>query len=301
MPACPSCRRPVAMARPRCIYCGAALDAGLLAELRPPEPEPPPAAAAARTLVVAAVDGADPARLAAALELRAYEAQQRSRRGGLQLVRVGDAAAADAVAARLKAAGVQAWTLAEEQLRAAGAPLPARGGRLDGERLLLRTGDGELPVEAARLLLIVRGPIAREYQPEEERRVRRLRQLRIATLEAGYRYHLHRRDDPRPVEMDPAEFAFEPRGASASGQREMASWLEVAGRGVEVDDGFRREPPALAPAAPEPGALPAAFGAQPARGPRALRAEAGRLVLDNVAQFRFYSAWRGAVERLRRG
>jgi hypothetical protein len=63
-----------------------------------------------------------------------------------------------------------------------------------------------------------------------------------------------------------------------------------------VDDGFRWLPPALAPAAPgahggtRPG-LPAPTG----RGARE-----GALVLDNLAQFRFYSAWRAAVERLRR-
>jgi hypothetical protein len=59
-----------------------------------------------------------------------------------------------------------------------------------------------------------------------------------------------------------------------------------------VDDAFRRLPPALAPAPPAGGRL-ARAGETPREGaPK----EGG--VLDNLAQFRFYSAWRGAAERL---
>ena len=60
---------------------------------------------------------------------------------------------------------------------------------------------------------------------------------------------------------------------------------------MPVDDGFRRISPALAPAAPAAGAA--------ARLEDALRTSAARppAILDNLAQFRFYSAWRGAVER----
>jgi hypothetical protein len=61
-----------------------------------------------------------------------------------------------------------------------------------------------------------------------------------------------------------------------------------------VDDEFRRLPPALAPAAPSGGALGMV---ETLRAPRASDAP---LVLDNLAQFRFYSAWRGLVERQRR-
>ena len=37
--------------------------------------------------------------------------------------------------------------------------------------------------------------------------------VRTATLEAGYRIHLHRRDDPRPARAGPGAFDVRPRGA----------------------------------------------------------------------------------------
>jgi hypothetical protein len=71
---------------------------------------------------------------------------------------------------------------------------------------------------------------------------------------------------------------------------EIAGWMAALGTTVPVDDGFRRLAPALAPAAPDAGAA--------ARLQDALRgADRTAAILDNLAQFRFYSAWRGAVER----
>jgi hypothetical protein len=67
---------------------------------------------------------------------------------------------------------------------------------------------------------------------------------------------------------------------------------------VPTDDHFRRLPPALGAASPEAGgALGAAAGLSGARG----RHKDAPQILDNLAQFRRYSAWRGAVERRRRG
>ena len=51
----------------------------------------------------------------------------------------------------------------------------------------VRTGEGAVRVEASRLLLVVRGPIARQYQTSQE-----VKRTRIATLEAEIR-HLHAR------------------------------------------------------------------------------------------------------------
>jgi hypothetical protein len=67
--------------------------------------------------------------------------------------------------------------------------------------------------------------------------------------------------------------------------------------GSLADDGFRRLPPALAPTTEEPDAgLAGAARPRPRRGRDAL----APVILDNLAQFRFYSAWRGAIERRRR-
>jgi hypothetical protein len=63
-----------------------------------------------------------------------------------------------------------------------------------------------------------------------------------------------------------------------------------------LDGGFRRVPPALGPAEPEPrGAVAAAGTLGFASRPQGK--QEGPVVLDNVAQFRFYSGWRAAVQR----
>ena len=65
-----------------------------------------------------------------------------------------------------------------------------------------------------------------------------------------------------------------------------------------MDDGFKWVPPALAPSVPEATGILASAEAL-ARTARRRREEAPAL-LDNVKQFRFYSAWRACVERRRR-
>jgi hypothetical protein len=111
--------------------------------------------------------------------------------------------------------------------------------------------------------------------------------------------HVHRTCETRPVEIDAANFEFGTT-CTRSTRLEIDAWLgEVAG-GSPRDDGFRRLPPALGPAEPEPkGALAAAGSLGLASRRRKDAAEEGSLVLDNAEQFRFYSGWRAAVERRR--
>jgi hypothetical protein len=140
--------------------------------------------------------------------------------------------------------------------------------------------------------LVVRGPIVREYQPLAEVGRNQIKLPGTATLEAGYRIHLHRRGDPRPVELDPAAFSF-PKDPGSS-LLQLLDWVRAAAAGATVDDGFRREPPALAPARP-----PAAGDSGSSLLVRGSRGGSGGppLVLDNLEQFRFYSGWRAAVAR----
>ena len=237
-------------------------------------------------LVVVALDGVDPARMPAAFGISPYEARQWARRGGYHLQRVAAAADAAAYRERLAAEGIAAFTFDEATVRAAAEPEPALGGRFDGQALGVRTPGGSIAVTAADLLLVVKGPITREHLPRES-----LRWARTATLDPGFRFHLHRRDQPRPVEIDPATFDLGAHRARESSLLEIAGWITALAAAMPVDDGFRRITPALSPAAPATG--PAA------RLEDALRSGAARppTVLDNVAQFRFYSAWRGATER----
>ena len=195
------------------------------------------------------------------------------------------------------------WLVPESEARIR--PLRAVGGALTPAGLLLRTEEGSLQVAAGELLLLVSGPITRERRASAARP-----KVATATLEQSWCVHLHRRADPHPLEIDAS--SFEPGFAAAgSTQLELRAWLEVIGQGVLRDDAFRLLAPALAPAeAPTRGALAAVESLRPGgRNPAAVTAESPlrppawatdvRVVLDNLAQFRFYSGWRSAVERLR--
>ena len=295
---CPSCGRPVAVARASCLYCGAALpqEAVARAEAQTREvlavPAGPWAADAPappdRGYVVLDLDGAEAVALVEALGLSAYEAGQRVRGGGLHLHRVAPRAEAEAEQGRLTGAGLLAWVIPEAELRAA-APLIVLGGTAEGG-LRFRHDEGEIAVEAPGMLLVVRGPIARERTPSAE-----IRRQRLASPEPGYRFHLHRRDDPRPLELDPEDFDFGPAGPVAgSSMLELSGWVAGLAEGLMVDDRFRRLPPVFAPAAPERRSLRDALTTRVRTGP-----EAEAPLLDNLGQFRAYSGWRAAVERRR--
>ena len=302
---CPRCARPVAMAQPRCVYCGAALPAdavaaaaaateALEAQARLPNAAGGLAGAAAeapeapRTLVILDLAGADAARVAAATGVSAYEAGQWGRRGRDHLLRIVPTSDAAREADALKSRGLAVTLLDEEEVRAARPVVVARGGPSDGG-LALRGDEGEVRVAAGEVLLVVKGPIAREYQSAPQS----LKRTRTAALDAGYRYHLHRRDHPRPVELDPAAFDFGKESGVTSSVREMADWVTRLFPAAPTDDTFRLVPPALAPADSDATAsLRALAGGAPG---------AARAVLDNLAQFRFHSGWRAALARRRAG
>jgi hypothetical protein len=292
--ACPSCGRPLALARPACLYCGAALPAAVVQEAarlaqaaQAAAPMEPALAGPPRSLLVVDLAGADVQAVAGALAVSAFEAAQRARRPGWQLHRIVAAEDAAGEAERMGRAGIRVRVLPETEVRAASRPLPVVGGSLADDGLHLRAGAGPpVTARAQDLLLVVRGPITREYLPAA-----RFRRVRTATLEPGHRFHLHRRDDPRPLELDPASFDFGPTLAESS-LLLLSSWIETAAAGVPVDDGFRREAPALAPAAPAADGVAAALGSAGQR-----RGQDEPQVLDNLEQFRFYSAWHACVLR----
>jgi len=280
----------VALARATCLYCGATLPAesvgaatetaGVVRARTGAVTRAAGAEAAERHLLILDVQGQTAQGIGRALDLLPFEALMRLRLGGLQLHRAGDQGELRAEARRLEDSGLAVFLIPEAEARAPA--LLATGGRSEGGGLRLRSDEGSLEIAAADLLLIVRGPIRREYQAREPDR----KKPHLASLEDGYRFHLHRRMDSRPVELDPASFAF---GAEApltgSSLLELRGWLAGLGEGVPVDDGFPRLPPAL--------------GTAKAEGDLATRPPSAPLVLDNLAQFRFYSGWRAAIERRR--
>jgi len=294
------------MARPLCLYCGKPLPAAVIAEaarqaeaataataaataspaVAPAAPAGPP-----RSLLVVDYDGLDGAAVAAALGVPVFEIAQRVRRGGWQLQRIAPAEEAARESERLGQAGLRVLVLPEAEVRGAARPLLVGGGFWDGQGLTVRTETGPLRAPTGSVILVVRGPITREYPPAYPAGAG-LKRVRTATLEPGYKFHLHRADEPRPLELDPAAFDFGVDSLTESSLLLLSAWVEKLAAGAPVDDRFRREPPALAPAAPEASGITMALGTS---GPR--RKSEDVLTLDNLEQFRFYSAWRAAVSR----
>lgn len=304
MAACPCCQRPVALARSRCLYCGRELPAEILAAVADAAeaseawaegvaPEPPPPEAD-RVLLILDLEGAEPLLVARALGLSAYEAAQRIRRRGPQLHRIAPPEEAAREVDRLAAEGLRVTRVPGTEARAGSQPLVATGGRREEGALDLRCEEGGVRLTPGDVLLVVKGHISREYQPSPEGR-----RVRTATLEAGFRVHVHRYGDVRPVELDPGSFDFGERGATGSSLFRLVSWVEGLYPGAPVDDGFRLLPPALGIAAATRGIVGAAETVSGKAEPRSASSSKtmGPVILDNLQQFRFYSSWRAAVER----
>jgi hypothetical protein len=288
---CPTCGRPAQAGRSSCLYCGAALGAAPQAKAAATarsaaQHAPTPA----RTLLVLDLGKAEPARLARALGVSAFEARLWKRRGGYRLHRIADSREAAEEARRLTGLEVPVLSLDEGEVRAAAQPLLALGGGWGADGLEVRTAGGRLRVSADDLLAVVEGPIARERQAGAE-----VRRVRSARPEPGFRIHLHRRSEPPPVELDPEAFAFGP-GVQGSALLQLGEWVGLLARGRPRDDGFRHLPPALGAAE-----IPSEDAARAVRalGSGSARSSKEALLLDNVAQFRFYSAWRATLERRR--
>jgi hypothetical protein len=248
-----------------------------------------------RTLLILELGNADPGVVAEALGLAVFDAQQRVRRGGPELHGARGSTAAREEAHRLESLGLRVTTVPEAEVRLALEPVAALGGALEQGGLQLRTEHGELGVSAAELLLIVRGAITRELQPTATKP----RQVKTASPAPGYLFQMHRREELRPVEIDADAFEIGgPRQHASSSLLELNAWVARLAEQVAVDDGFKRLSPALAPSDVSAGTT--AVAGVLGRRPRSPRRDDEPLILDNTAQFRFYSGWRSALERRRR-
>ncbi len=287
MAACPECGRPVAVAGASCLYCGGAL--GEIRDALTTPPQEPAPEEQQRSLVVLDLENVDALRLSDAFQLPAAETAQWVRRGGFRLT-TATASPSEATleVERLAGLGLRAVALDGERLARARTPLEAQGARYADGRLHLRHEAGSLALGAEDVALLVKGPIRREYQASTERR-----RFRLATLEQGYLFHLHLVQEIRPVELDPYAIEFDEGAAPGSSQLRVSGWIGQLGQDWPVDDGFRFLPPALGLEKPTSGLLQVAAAIRGAK-------DGGSQVLDNVGQFRFFSAWRGLVERERR-
>jgi hypothetical protein len=197
---------------------------------------------------------------------------------------------AEAEAERLRALGALPLLVPEAEVRVR--PLLCLAGERQPNGLLLRTEQGAVTLARGEAFLVVSGPITREYQPTAERR-----RIATARLEEGFRFHVHRRDADRPLELDALnlELGF---AASGSVRLEIQAWLDAVAGDATRDSGFARLPPVLGPAEPDPKGALAAAGSL-AASTRGGAGESRPVVLDNVAQFRFYSGCLAAVGRRR--
>src|SRR5262245_29661317 len=200
MALCPSCNRPVAMARPRCLYCGAALPAEAVGEAAqgaaaagspmagtlsaPSAGEAAPAVARA-LLILDLTAGGDQEALARALGLPLFEAGQCVLRGGYQVHKLDAVAEVEKERDVLAAEGVHVLVVPEAEARRP--PVLVVGGGHESEGFRFRTEVGPLEVAARDVALVVKGPITREYQAV----LRKRNKVTTATLEGGYRIHLH--------------------------------------------------------------------------------------------------------------
>jgi hypothetical protein len=290
MASCPACGRNVAVARAECLYCGAPLGSAPAAARSEPAPAAAGPAPAQRVLVLLDLEGTEPAALAEALAVSHYEATLLARRGGLHLVRALDPADAATEAEGLRARGAHPWLVPEAEVRTP--PLVCLAGERQGTQLVLRTTEAPVTLARGDAFLVVRGSITREYQPTAERR-----RIDTARLAEGFRVQIHRLAEPRALEIDALNFEV---GFAASGsvRLEIEAWLDAVVGDVPRDDAFSHLGPVLGLAAPEPGGVLAAAGTL-AAATRGGTGESRSVVLDNLAQFRFYSGCLAAVRRRR--
>ncbi len=179
----------MAVARARCLYCGAELPVELVptapseASFGTPQGSAgpvPDGASLTRVLIVLDLASAPTERLGEALGMSAYEADLLTRRGGFHLHRILGEELAEDEAERLRAAGLKVDLLPESEVRTL--PLRALGGERGEGLLELRTEEGPLTLRRREILLVVRGSITRQFQPTY-----RKRRVDITSLEDGFR------------------------------------------------------------------------------------------------------------------
>lgn len=234
-------------------------------------------------MIVIGYDGAQTEDVERALELSAFDAQQRLRRGGWQLHRIADESTADVEADRLRESGLDLLIIPEDEVNAALEPIVAVGGRASSDGVVLRTPASRRLV-GSELLLIVTGPIQREQAPDPDRK-----RPQLGPFEPGFRVQFHVRDEIVPIELDPASFVFDSAAEVTASLLEVRGWIPRLSPPAPVDDDFKHASPALAPTA-EPEPILNSLGRRRER-------DAQPVMLDNLRQFRLYSGLRAAIKR----
>jgi hypothetical protein len=291
---CGACGRAIAAALPHCLYCGAALP-----ERPAPPVETPDAEADTGAMLVVIDTTAGERALVAALGLSAAEAGVRCRRGRYQLYRILPGDEAEFEAQSLGHHGIASLLLPEIEVRRASRPLVARGGDPQAGLFWLESRSQTARVEPGEALALLWGSIRREQPRQYTGPMRDQRRAAGGSVQEEDFYHVHRRSDARPLEITPSAFEFSgAQGALESSVLRVQRALETLAPGMAIDRSFAAEAPALGVSAGPAAGGVTAFG-DALRSQPSVRAQnrPSGAPLDNLAQFRFYSAWRGLLAR----
>lgn len=308
---CPACARPVAMARANCVYCGAALSTEILEEaslaarrvLQTKSLAHLEAAAKGlgrdqppRRYLVIDTAAASVQTLAEACSVSVWEARQWQTASRYRLVKVSAEPADGPLESGLKEKGLDLFVVPEETVARSRNPILLESIDISSTpaQCTLRD-DAEGPASRRELsepdiALIVSASIRREKVKDQT-------SLRIRSetrLEDAWLVHLHLRSQTRPWEIDPRRTGYKGVGL-ASAHMSTVELVRRLSAGAPHDEAFKNIVPALSPGVDEqnePTSLKTT--------PKPTGKEPKLVVLDNVAQFREYSAWRGALEIARR-
>ena len=304
---CPACARPIAMARANCVYCGAVLSVEALEEAAQAAQRILHTRSLANLEAIAQTSGrAQPPRryvvidtraaaetvIADACGVSAWEARQWQAASRYRLVRVSSEPADGPLESGLRDKGLRVLIVPDDTVTKSRNPIPVES--IDPVSLPAQCTVREdpeapparRPLREGDLALIVSASIKRERVKEQTSR----RVPADTRLEDVWLVHVHLKGESRPWEIDPFRTAYEGAGLASAHMRtlELVRRLEAV---APHDDSFKNVVPALSQGA-DPSSGLESFASAPARKSK----EPKVVVLDNLAQFREYSAWRGAIE-----
>jgi len=305
---CPACARPIAMARANCVYCGAALSAeaqaaaaqtarkvlqtrdiaNLEAVARAAGREQP-----SKRYVVVDTAATSVEAIANACGISLWEARQWQTASRYRLVKVSTEPVDGPLETGLRAKGLRVLVVPEETVARSRNPIPVESidPSLSPAPCTIREDPEAPPARTALqepdLALILSATIRRERVQDQTVR----RAPTDTRLEDAWLVHFHFRGGGRPWEIDPRKTTYEGAGLASAYMRtpDLVRRLQTI---VPHDETFKNIVPALSQGADPLGGLQNL--ASPTENKKSK--EPRLVILDNVAQFREYSAWRGAVE-----
>lgn len=296
------------MARPTCMYCGAALSEEILRaaeessrrvletrNIAALENAATGARSQNRRYIVIDLNDIPPERIARACDVSAWDARQWRASSRYRLFRVTAEAPGGPTENGLTDNDVPFFSIGEDAVARSRTPMTVDTLVVGGDAVScsFRENENQPPsrvvLGADTLLLMVSGVISRKRVRDEGAKRGSLADTR---LEDAWLVHFHLRSQERPLEIDPFHTTFQGMGLASAHMRTLETIRSLAAV-VMLDEAFKNIVPALSPTAARDDDSPLKQASSGAR------KDAKAVVLDNTSQFREYSAWRGRVEALK--